>query len=191
MQEVVLDLDDLAEPALRDRLVGELRAGEERHLAGAAHEDAGGLDRRHDPLGGGEIDAERLLAEEVLARGGRVEVELLVEVVGDGEVEDVDRVVLEQVAAVGRLVGDRGDAVEPTQRLGARVAHGDELRDDGVVLQRAPAPDGGRQLAAHEPRADDADADAILPRHASSPWTACLSARTMAAGSGCWMTLRP
>ena len=116
----------------------------------------------HDPLGGGEIDAERLLAEEVLAGGDGVEVELLVEVVGDGEVEDVDRVVLEQVAAVGRLVGDRGDAVEPAQRLGARVAHADELRHDGVVLQRAPAPDGGRQLAAHEPRADDADADAIL-----------------------------
>ena len=191
VQEVVLDVDDLAEVAPRDRLVGELRAGEERHLARAANEDAGRIDGGDDPLGRGEVDAERLLAQEVLARGDGVEVELLVQVVGDREVEDVDGVVLEQVPAVGRLVGDRADAVEPAQRLGARVAHADELGDDRVVLQRAPAPDGRRQLAPHEPRADDAHADALGRRHVPSPWTACLRARTMAAGSGCWMTLRP
>ena len=170
---------------VRDRLVGELRAGEERHLARAAREDAGGLDGGDDPLGGGEVDAERLLAQEVLAGRDRVEVELLVQVVRDGEVEDVDRVVLEQVAAVGRLVGDRGDAVEPAQRLGARVAHADELGHDRVVVQRAPAPDGRRQLAAHEARADDADADALAARHASSPWHgAACSARDHGGGVG-------
>ena len=56
-----------------------------------------------------------------------------------------------------------GDAVEPAQRLGARVAHADELGHHRVVLQRAPAPDGRRELAAHEARADDADADALAP----------------------------
>ena len=39
---------------------------------------------------GGEVDAERLLAQEVLAGGDRVEVELLVQVVRDREVEDVE-----------------------------------------------------------------------------------------------------
>jgi hypothetical protein len=54
------------------------------------------LDRGDDALAGLEVDAERLLAEEVLVRRDRVEVQLLVQVVRDGEVEDVDAVVLEQ-----------------------------------------------------------------------------------------------
>ncbi len=86
-----------------------------------------------------------------------VEVELLVQVVRDGEVEDVEVGVAEQLVAV---VGEQAhgvDALEPRAGLGARVADGLEPRRDRVVVERGPAPDRRRQLAAHQAAADDAD----------------------------------
>src|SRR5262245_29665901 len=191
VQEVAGGLDRLAERAGRDGLVGELGTRVERHLARAPDEDPGLVDGGADPLGGGEVDAERLLREEVLARGGRGGVELLVQMVRDREVEDLDGVVVEQVAVVGRLVRDRVDAVDPAQGPGARVGDGGEHRADGVVLEGVPAADGGGELAAHEAAPDDADTDELRGHVPTSPWTTARSLATMPAGSGCWMTLRP
>jgi hypothetical protein len=114
-----------------------------------------------------------------------------VQVVGHREVEHVDGVVVQEVAVVGALARDAVDAVKPAQSRGVGVAHGDELRAHGMLLQRAPTPDGGCQLAAHEAAADDADTDGRERHGPASPWTMARSLRTMATGSGCWMTLRP
>ena len=117
MQEGVLDLDQLAERAGADRVVGELGAREVGHLARAAGEDAGARSSAATiRRAGAEVDPERLLAQEVLAGRDRLEVELLVQVVRDGEVEDVEVGVLEQRAAV---VGEQPhalDALEPGER---------------------------------------------------------------------------
>ena len=133
VQEVVLDLDRLAERAGGDGLAGELGAREEGHLTRAPDEGARFVDRLDDALGGGQVDAERLLGEEVLAGRGGVEVELLVQVVGDGEVEDVDRVVVEHPR------GDHGAYGLQCVEVG-----GDErLRVGGVGMPRGEAIDRG------------------------------------------------
>ncbi len=197
VQERVLDLDQLAERAGADRVVGELGAGEVGHLARAAGEDVRGLDRLDDAAAGGEVDAERLLAQEVLAGVDGLEVELLVQVVRDGEVEDVEVGVLEQRVAVVGQQPHALDALEPRERVGARVAHGLEPRRHRVVGERRPAPDRRRQLAAHQAAADDADPGDAHARRASASsavapsCTTAISACVIAAGFSCWMTLRP
>ena len=59
-----------------------------------------------------QVDAERLLAQKVLSRLQARDVDLLVEVVRDGAIHSVDRVVLEQLAARLRL--PRAPAPSPT-----------------------------------------------------------------------------
>jgi hypothetical protein len=114
-----MGLDDLAECARPDDLEGKLGAGKERHLAGAAHEQARlGLDRRHEPLRGGEVDPERLLAEKVLACRDGVGIDLLVQVVRERNVEHVHRLVGQQLAVVGGAQPDRVDALEPAETSG-------------------------------------------------------------------------
>ena len=197
VQERVLGLDQLAQRAAADRVVGEQGAREVGHLAGAADEDIGCLDRLDDAAAGGEVDAERLLAQEVLAGGDRVEVELLVQVVRDREVEDVEVRVLEQVAVVVSRQADAVDALEPRAHLVAGVADRLQPRRDRVVLQRRPAPDRRRQLAAHQAAADDADtgdAHCSVARASAGDAPSCttdMSAAVIAAGFSCWITLRP
>ena len=127
------------------------------------------------------------------------------QVVRHGDVEHVDGVVREEVGVVGRPRADRLDAVEPAQDVCVCVADGDELRARRVILERGPAADGRGELPAHEAAADDADRDALGRGHqaaaaassraaSSGPAPSCTtaaSARTIAAGSACWMMLRP
>ena len=175
VQERVLGLDRLPERPGADVLVGQQRAGEVRHLARAAREDVRPLvERGGDPAGGRQVDPERLLAHEVLARGDRLEVQLLVEVVRDREVEDVEVRVLEQPAAVVGDRRDRRDALEPAAGGLARVADRGEPRRHRVVLERGPAADRGGELTAHQAAADDPDPDRLAAAgHPSSrPLTA-------------------
>ena len=141
-------------------LVGELGAGEVGHLARAAGEDARSASSAATiRRAGGEVDAERLLAQEVLAGRDRVEVELLVQVVRDGEVEDVEVGVLEQRAAV---VGQQAHAcrcARTTRSASGLVSQTASSRGvTGWSVERRPAPDRRRQLAAHQAAADDPDA---------------------------------
>ena len=119
------------------------------------------------------------------------------QVVRDGEVEDVEVGVLQERVAVLREDADALDAVEPGEGVPVGVAHGLEPRRHRVVGERGPAPDRRRQLAAHEAAADDPDAGDAHARRASAsstvapPCTTAISAAVIAAGLSCWMTLRP
>ena len=152
--ELVAGLDQRAERTVGnhpDRLLG---AGVERQLAGTADEHVrAGLQRGDAPAA--EIDPERLLGQDVLARRDGVQVELLVQVVPDGDVDHVEPVVGEQVAMVADLRGHGVDGVEPGQRGLVDVADAGQHRPDRVVHQRRPAGQRGRHLAAHQPTADD------------------------------------
>src|SRR3954447_5145397 len=136
VQERVLGLDQLSQRAAADRVVREQGAREVGHLARAADEDVARLDRLDDAAAGGEVDAERLLAQEVLAGRDRVEVELLVQVVRDREVEDVEVGVVQQMAVIVGRDAQGADAVKPGARVVARVADRLQPRRDRVVLQR-------------------------------------------------------
>ena len=78
MPVAALDLEDAPEaPLLRPLIAMHLRAGEEGILRGAAHQQVGVLrDLLRDDAIGRAVDAERLLAEQMLARAEDVRVEL-------------------------------------------------------------------------------------------------------------------
>ena len=158
-------------------------------------------DRGHDPLVGVEVDPERLLAEQVAAGLEDRHVQLGVQVVGDRAVDGLDVGVVEQVAPVGGRPWLRLQPLVPGQDVRVGVAHMHDLRPDVEVGEVQPARGGGRELAAHQAAADDAEADG--PRKATDvrsvdvvtfvdcPWTISISLRVIPAGSACWMTLRP
>ena len=191
VQEGALHLDDLAERA---------RSGSSRRASWAPGKYGISLEQRTKTSGcassastirvaGGEVDPERLLRQEVLAGRDRVEVELLVEVVGHGEVEDVDVGVVEQVARGRSCAGGRCRRARTTQRRRVRVATAISSGAHGVVLERRPAPDRRGQLAAHQAAADDADADRARsrarqrrPLGVAPSCTTAISARIMPAG---------
>jgi hypothetical protein len=95
------------------------------------------------------------------------------------------------------------DAFEPGEALWIGVADGGHYGSHGMVLERRPAGNGGGRLAAHEPAADQPDAERPGYRTASassmasaratpaSSWTIAISARVIARGEGCWMMFRP
>ena len=115
-------------------------------------------DRAVDRLVGGEVDPERLLAEQVLAGCEAGDVELLVQVMRHSAVDRLDRVVCEQLPVVGIQSRPRFEALEPREGLGARVADGRDLRTHAEVGQVDPARGGARELAAHQTAADHAEA---------------------------------
>src|SRR6185436_14806960 len=117
---------------------------------------------------GRQVDPEGLLAEQVLARTDDVDVDLLVQVVGQGAVDRVDVGALEEIGVLARRDLDRGEVLlVPAEEPGVGVAdpgqHGLEVQ----VEQVAPARDGGRELAPHQAAADDAEA--YFPHVSSLP----------------------
>ena len=153
------DFEDTADRTGLREFEGALGAGEEGHLGAAAHEAAAGLHRGVDAAGGGEVDAEGLFGEEVFTRGEDVAIELLMQVMRDGYVDDVDIRVGEERLVVGGLLRAGGDAIEPRERGGIEVGHGREDRADRDVREGAPAGESAGHFATHEAAADDADVD--------------------------------
>jgi hypothetical protein len=126
-----------------------------------------------DASGGGEVDAEGFLGEEVFAGGEDVAIELLMQIVRDGHVDHVDVGVGEERLVVGRLLSAGGDAIEPRERGGIEVGHGREDRADRDVREGAPAGESAGHFATHEAAADDADfyvLHAVFLRKSSDRW---------------------
>ena len=151
------DFEDAADGAGLRELEGALRTREEGHLRTAAHEATAGLGRGMDATGGGEVDAEGFLGEEVFAGGKDVAIQLLMQVVRDGHVDHVDVGVGEQSLIVGGLLRAGGNAIEPRERGGIEVGHSRKDRADRDVGERAPAGERAGHFATHEAAADDAD----------------------------------
>ena len=147
----------------------------------------------------GEVDPERLLAEQVLPGAEDRRVELLVEVVRNGAVDGLDGLVGEELAVVRDEARARLDPLVPGQHVGVDVADDGELGADADVGEVDPARRGARELAAHQPAADEAEPDrpdtvATSESASSAVASSCtiaISARVIAAGISCWMTLRP
>ena len=182
--------------------VGALRPGIEGELARHTHEGIGALDGLDDATRGGQVDPEGLLAEEVAPRRNGGHVDLLVQLVGHGDIEHVDAVVLDELAPVVREAVHRIDAGEPLTGGRRRIRHGDDARLHGMVDEQVPASAHGDELASHEAAPDDADAHLVGRAHdarrisrarcASAPsWSIAMSARVIPAGLSCWMMLRP
>ena len=121
------------------------------------------------------------------------------QVVRNGEIDDVDARVVEETAVV---VGDGRDPGLPPPLLdgGRGVGQRDHLRACRVVEQRVPPTGEGQQLPAHQAAADDPDPDgrAHLPPTIAAAastdapsWSMAIKARVRPAGSACWITLRP
>jgi hypothetical protein len=199
VQEGGADLEHAPEAALGDPAPGLLAAGVERQLRGDAHELPGPLrDLVRDRLARAQVDPERLLGEQVAAGAQDVEVYLLVQVVRDRAVDGVDRVVGEQRGVVGRACGRRVELLVPGEHALVEVGDVDDPRPHADVGQVHPARDGAGHLAAHQAAADDAQADRAHRRRPASAsagvapsCTTAISARTIPAGSSCWITLRP
>jgi len=107
------DFEDAADGTGLRELEGALSAREEGHLGATAHEATASLGGGMDAAGGGEVDAEGFLGEEVFAGGEDVAIQLLMQVVRDGHVDHVDVRVGEQRLIVGGLMRAGRDAIEP------------------------------------------------------------------------------
>ena len=149
---------DLAELARLDQLAGQPHRGHEAVVEAAEVLDAGRGHALPDLVALVRVAAERLLAEDVLARLGRRDRRLGVQRVGAAVVEQADRRVGDEVAPVGRpalvaeLGGDRRD------RVLVASGHRDEPRlqrrvEVGDLLERA------RVRLPHEGVAEHADPD--------------------------------
>src|SRR5262249_30049306 len=103
-------------------------------------------------------------------------------------VHGLHRVVGEELAVVGREPRRRVEPLEPSTRGGARVGDVDDPRPDAEVGEVDPPRRGARELAPHQPAADQAEPDDPVGHQ---PWTIAISRRVMPAGSACWITLRP
>src|SRR5690606_27327022 len=159
VQEAVADGEDLAEAAGVEGGDGGLAAGQERELGGDADNAAESGGSVADAAGGGEVDAEGFLGEQVFARAEHVEVERLVEVMRHGDVNDVDVGAGQQRVVVGLEMAHGRNLAEPVEGGGVDVADADEFGADRAIEQREPAAKGAGDLAAHEAGADDGDAD--------------------------------
>ena len=95
-----LDHIDLADVALEQHLLGLQDGGEEELVVRGHHDDAGGLDRGCDVCRFGQVEAERLLGHQVLARLGCGDDGVAVQVMWQRDVHGVDVRVGEQVGEV-------------------------------------------------------------------------------------------
>ena len=142
-----------------------LPSGVERKLRGAADEQLGVcVDLRADRPVRGQVDAERLLAQQVLPGSKAGGVDLLVEMVRDGAIDGLDRVVREQLAVVGEEPRRRLEPLVPGEHVRAHVADHGQLGPDAERADVHPAGCCARELASHEPSAHEAEADDPL-RH--------------------------
>ena len=162
LEVAAAEVPDLAELAGVDQLAGEAHGGHEAVVEAAQVLDAGGGDALPDLVALVRVAAERLLAEDVLARLRRRDRRLGVERVRAAVVEERDARIGHEVVPVGRpalvaeALGHRGD--------GLLVAPGDadELRPERRV-EREELAARARVRLPHEGVAEHADAD--LVRH--------------------------
>ena len=84
------------------------------------------------------------------------------QVVGQGDVDDVDLAGGQQFTIVARFEAHGGDAVEPCQDWLAEVGYGGEDWGDADFLEGAPAGKGAGHFAAHQAASDDADFNRCL-----------------------------
>ena len=136
-------------------LIGTLASGVEGEFRGAADETFGFSDYLVDVPSGCEVDPKRLLGKQVFSRPQNIRVDLLVEVVGDGDVDYFDFRIGKDLMIVGNHLCDRRDALEPGEGFGVEI--GDRFEDGGErdIGQGAPACKCGCDFATHEAAADD------------------------------------
>ena len=104
----------------------------------------------------GPVDAERFLAQKMLARGDDGAVELLVQIVRHRAVDGLHTGVGQELAVVGRRLPDRRDPLgQPSPPLIVPVADRDQLGARVHLRQVKPAGHGARQLPSHQAAADD------------------------------------
>ena len=112
-----------------------------------------------DRLVRGQVDAERLLAQQVLPRPETRDVDLLVQVVRDGAVDRLDRVVREQLPIVGDEPRRRVEPLVPREHVRVQVADDCQLGPDTGGVEVHPPGGGAGELAPHEPAADEPEAN--------------------------------
>jgi hypothetical protein len=135
-----------------DSVTGSIKAGQEIPIS--VELDAQARDLVEDRAVGGLVDAERLLAQQMLACAQHVDVDLLVQVVGHGDVDGVDVVTADQL---GGVVGPARHAVAPrvVARLGAVATHRGGQGRAGDLLEGRTRLDLGHVAAADDAKADD------------------------------------
>ena len=160
LQVAAAEVADLAELAGLDQLAREPHRRHEAVVEAAEVLDARRLDALPDLVALGGVAAERLLAEDVLARLGGGDRRLGVERVGAAVVEEGDPRVGDEVVPVGRpaLVAEAGGRLR--DRL--LVPSGD--RDEPGLQRRVEPrdlPERARVRLAHEGVAEHADPDFV------------------------------
>ena len=168
MPEAGADLEQLAQFAGPRRLHDALCAGQERELAAAPDETARGRGGVADPASIREVDAERLLGQQVFAGREHVEVDRGMEVVGHGHIHHVDLRRTEQLFVVLREQLHGRDLPEPVEQLVLEVADRDELGLHREILQHEPPPECARGFAPHQPAPDDPDPHHVAHMDADS-----------------------
>ena len=199
MEEGRAHFERTPEFSLAGELEHALRSGQEREFRTAAHEAPEFFGARGNVPRGGEIDAERFFGQQVFARFQDIKIDLLVQLVRDGDVDRIDFRAGQQFAVVGGGQTQRRQSSEPIPCRWRKVANCGDFAAHPDILQRAPAADRRSHFAPHQAAADDAEtqrahlADRCLAAcFAVAPsCTIAMSAATMPAGLACCTTLRP
>src|SRR5690606_10389995 len=132
-----------------------------RELRAAPDEPARALRFRKNPLGRREINAEWLLGKQVLSRAQNVAINLFMQVMRYGGINDVNFAVREQFTIILRQLPDRWQAPEPIEALLIEIADRHEFSLNGTIFQRKPSAERAGRFATHQPPANDPDANGL------------------------------
>ena len=166
-----LDLDDLAQVAIRDELAHQVGERPEPVLEGLDEGQPGGLRRGEDLFGLGHVDAEGLLAQHSLARGERGETQLAMRRVHRADVHSIDVVTGEHLVVRARRRSGKVGGELVCERPGTTcIARAD--RSQRAELRRRQRP---QEVAADSAGAENGPP--CLVAHASTLEARCVLRR--------------
>ncbi len=152
-------VEDAAQPAVVDELLGERDGGHAAVVVPDGVRHAGLLDRFDHLLPLGRIHGKRLLAEDHLAGLGRGDGDIVVQVVRHADIDRVDIVPLDELSPIGL---DRGVTPRIGELPGLGLVAGTHGLQHRLVLEVEEIVDaavGVRVRPAHEAVTDHADAE--------------------------------
>lgn len=157
MPEAGPDFKETPEISRLRQLNRPLRPREKWKLRAATHEPTRNADGLMNFSRRRQINAKRFFRQQILARLKDVEINGLMQMVGNGDVDHVQVGRTQQLLVVFRQQFDRGHLSKPFEKRILEVAHRHELGLDGKTVEDKPASEGAGRFPAHQTAANDSD----------------------------------
>ena len=161
MEQAALDFDDFAEIFFQQRTNDGYSAGIEWQFRRAANKDLRILfDNFHDHPIGRQIDPERLFAEQMFPCPDNVGIKLGVEVMGDGTIDGLHILALEESMVIGRREPEGWDVLfKPAEGALVRIARCDKDRSGIALGEMTPSRCSAGKFPAHKAQPNKSEAN--------------------------------